>query len=171
MSETLSLICISFLFMQSIYVMLMQIVQLSFSALNFRKKICEFRQNNVWISNKKNKWHTLRIHLLLFQLDTNRIVEMIHIRASLSGSTDVLLLSNAIKNLASNSSPSQISTSSSQQASTPVMAKNMITNASFRAKKMHTDIPKVKGEIKEVLGVSGVSNKKHVNIDNQCSDV
>ena len=82
---------------------------------------------------------------------------MIHIRASLSGSTDVLLLSNAIKNLASNSSPSQISTSSSQQASTPVMAKNMITNASFRAKKMHTDIPKVKGEIKEV---SGVSNKK-----------
>ena len=106
---------------------------------------------------KKNKWHTLRIHLLLFQLDTNRIVEMIHIRASLSGSTDVLLLSNAIKNLASNSSPSQISTSSSQQASTPVMAKNMITNASFRAKKMHTDIPKVKGEIKEV---SGVSNKK-----------
>ena len=106
----------------------------------------------------KNKWHILRIHLLLFQLDTNRIVEMIHIRASLSGSTDVLLLSNAIKNLASNSSPSQISTSSSQQASTtPVMAKNMITNASFRAKKMHTDIPKVKGEITEV---SEFSNKE-----------
>ena len=116
-----------------------QIVQLSFGALSFRKKICELGKTI------KNKWHILRIHLLLFQLDTNRIVEMIHIRASLSGSTDVLLLSNAIKNLASNSSPSQISTSSSQQASTPVMAKNMITNASFRAKKMHTDIPKVKG--------------------------
>jgi len=90
-----------------------------------------------------------------FQLDTNRIVEMIHIRASLSGSTDVLLLSNAIKNLASNSSPSQISTSSSQQASTPVMAKNMITNASFRAKKMHTDIPKVQIDTAIEEGNSG----------------
>ena len=145
-------------FMRSVYIMWWyfstQIVQLSFGALNFKKK------KNLWIWAKqwKNKWHILRIHLLLFQLDTNRIVEMIHIRASLSGSTDVLLLSNAIKNLASNSSPSQISTSSSQQASTtPVMAKNMITNASFRAKKMHTDIPKVKGNIKEV---SGFSNKK-----------
>ena len=127
-----------------------KIVQLSFGALNFRKKKSVNLGKTI-----KNKWHILRIHLLLFQLDTNRIVEMIHIRASLSGSTDVLLLSNAIKNLASNSSPSQISTSSSQQASTtPVMAKNMITNASFRAKKMHTDIPKVKGEIKEVLGFS-----------------
>ena len=154
--------------MRSIYVMLMQIVQLSFSALNFRKKKSVNLVKTMCGSQiKENKLHTLRIHLLLFQLDTNRIVEMIHIRASLSGSTDVLLLSNAIKNLASNSSPSQISTSSSQQASTPVMAKNMITNASFRAKKMHTDIPKVKGEIKEVLGGSGLSNKKQVNIDNQ----
>ena len=161
------MICITFLFIRSIYVMLMQIVQLSFSALNFNFREKKSVNLGKTMSNKKNKWHTLRIHLLLFQLDTNRIVEMIHIRASLSGSTDVLLLSNAIKNLASNSSPSQISTSSSQQASTPVMAKNMITNASFRAKKMHTDIPKVKGEIKEVLGGSGVSNKKQVNIDNQ----
>ena len=142
-------------FMRSIYMMLFFNGDLSTFILcfEFQKKICEFGQgNNVWISIKNN-WHVLRIHLLLFQLDTNRIVEMIHIRASLSGSTDVLLLSNAIKNLASNSSPSQISTSSSQQASTPVMAKNMITNASFRAKKMHTDIPKVKGAIKEVSGV------------------
>ena len=144
-------------FMQSIYILWWyfstKIVQLSFGALNFRKK----KSVNL-CKTIKNKWHILRIHLLLFQLDTNRIVEMIHIRASLSGSTDVLLLSNAIKNLASNSSPSQISTSSSQQASTtPVMAKNMITNASFRAKKMHTDIPKVKGEITEV---SEFSNKE-----------
>merc|ERR1711971_1392391 len=64
-------------------------------------------------------------------------------------------LSNAIKNLASNSSPSQISTSSSQQASTPVMAKNMITNASFRAKKMHTDIPKVQIDTAIEEGNSG----------------
>ena len=52
----------------------------------------------------------------------------------------MLLLSSAIKNQASNSSPSQIPTST---VSTPVMAKNMITNASFRAKKIAPDIPKV----------------------------
>jgi hypothetical protein len=66
---------------------------------------------------------------------------MIHARASVSGCAEVLLLSNAIKNLVLNSSPSQVSTS---HVSTPLqMAKNMITNASFRAKKMQTDIPKV----------------------------
>lgn len=70
----------------------------------------------------------------------NQIVDMIHARASLAGCPDVLLLSNSIKSLVLTSSPSQVSS----HVSTPApMAKNMITNASFRAKKMHMDIPKV----------------------------
>ena len=87
----------------------------------------------------------------------NQIVDMIHARASLSGCTDVLLLSNAIKNLLLNSSPSQVSTSN---VSTPVqLAKNIITTASFRAKKMHPDIPKVQidAAIEEGNGSSSVS--------------
>lgn len=75
------------------------------------------------------------------QVAANQIVDIIHSRASVSGCTEVLLLSNSIKNLVLNSSPSQVSTT---HVSTPnQLAKNMITNASFRAKKMQTDIPKV----------------------------
>ena len=70
----------------------------------------------------------------------NQIVDLIHERASLAGSPEVLLSSNSIKNLVLSSSPSQVSTS---HVSTPVQIKNMITNASFRAKKLKDDIPKV----------------------------
>lgn len=78
---------------------------------------------------------------MFLQVAANQIVDMIHSRASVSGCTEVLLLSNSIKNLVLNSSPSQVSTT---HVSTPnQLAKNMITNASFRAKKMQTDIPKV----------------------------
>ena len=74
------------------------------------------------------------------QVAANQIVDLIHERASLAGSPEVLLLSNSIKNLVLSSSPSQVSTS---HVSTPVQIKNMITNASFRAKKLKDDIPKV----------------------------
>ena len=67
-----------------------------------------------------------------------QIVERIHARASLAGCSDILLLSNSIKSLLISSSPSQVSTS--HVSTTPVqLAKNIITNASFRAKKMPTD--------------------------------
>ena len=83
----------------------------------------------------------------------NQIVEMIHTRASLSGCAEVLLLSNSIKSLMLNSSPSQVSSS---HVSTPVqIAKNIITNASFRAKKMQTDIPKV--QVDSTIDESGVA--------------
>eukprot|EP00093_Oithona_nana_P001453 01453.XXX_1907_3703_1 [CDS] Oithona nana genome sequencing. len=75
-----------------------------------------------------------------FQVAANQIVDLIHERASLAGSPEVLLSSNSIKNLVLSSSPSQVSTS---HVSTPVQIKNMITNASFRAKKLKDDIPKV----------------------------
>ena len=74
------------------------------------------------------------------QVAANQIVDLIHERASLAGSPEVLLSSNSIKNLVLSSSPSQVSTS---HVSTPVQIKNMITNASFRAKKLKDDIPKV----------------------------
>jgi len=108
-----------------------------------------------------------------FQLASNQIVEPIHARASMSGCADVLLLSNAIKNLVLNSSPSQVSTSN--VSTTPVMGKNIITNASFRAKKMHTDIPKVQidAAIEEGNGstVSGSSSTKQANLVSMASIV
>jgi len=105
-----------------------------------------------------------------FQLALNQIVEPIHARASMSGCADVLLLSNAIKNLAVNSSPSQVSTSN---VSTPVMGKNIITNASFRAKKMHTDIPKVQidAAIEEAGNGSSSSNLVKTNLVSMASIV
>ena len=92
------------------------------------------------------------------QVAANQIVDLIHERASLSGCPEVLLLSNSIKNLVLSSSPSQVSTT---HVSTPQqLAKNFITNASFRAKKMHTDIPKVQVDaaIAEDSGASAHSS-------------
>ena len=110
---------------------------------------------------------------IFLQLASNQIVEPIHARASMSGCADVLLLSNAIKNLVLNSSPSQVSTSN--VSTTPVMGKNIITNASFRAKKMHTDIPKVQidAAIEEGNGstVSGSSSTKQANLVSMASIV
>ena len=63
--------------------------------------------------------------LICFQVAGNQILDHIHNRASVSGSPEVLLLSNSIKSLVLASSPSQVQ---SAHVSTPVqIAKNMIT--------------------------------------------
>jgi len=82
-----------------------------------------------------------------FQVAGNKILELIHERASLSGCTEVLLLSNAIKSLVLASNPNQVHAAF---VSTPVqIPKNTITAGSFRAKKLHTDIAKVQNDLAE----------------------
>ena len=104
------------------------------------------------------------MNLIYFQVAGNQILDHIHNRASVSGSPEVLLLSNSIKSLVMASSPSQVQ---SAHVSTPVqIAKNMITSASFRAKKLHMDIPKVQIETSEdgTASSSGISRNQLISM-------
>ena len=68
-------------------------------------------------------------------------------RGAALGSSSVLATANAIKTLVLNSGPSQLPAASI--ATPSQIAKNLITNASFRAKKMGDDIPKVEKTVEE----------------------
>jgi hypothetical protein len=75
-----------------------------------------------------------------FQVLGNQILEQIEERASANAWPSVLMVSSSIKRLSVTCGPSQ----SAIVTSTPgQLAKHMITNASFRTKKISDDIPKV----------------------------
>jgi len=75
------------------------------------------------------------------QVQGNQLLDLIDERASANAWPSVLLVTSSIKRLAINHGPSQ---SSVNVTSTPgQLAKHMITNASFRTKKISDDIPKV----------------------------
>ncbi|XP_066590316.1 hyccin [Prorops nasuta] len=78
----------------------------------------------------------------------NQAVEDIHNRACYETYPDVMLVTNAIRNSASSGPPSQtndgsmgISVAASPATTTATVSKSMITNASFRTKKLPDDIP------------------------------
>ncbi|KAK0174468.1 hypothetical protein PV327_010234 [Microctonus hyperodae] len=80
-------------------------------------------------------------------------VEDIHNRACYDGYSDVLLVTNAIRNSSSTGPSGQlndgsmgISVALSPATTTPTISKSMITNASFRTKKLPDDIPIVAKE-------------------------
>lgn len=70
----------------------------------------------------------------------NQILDQIEERASANGWPSVLMVSTSIKRLSIKCGPSQCATTTSTPGQ---LAKHMITNASFRAKKISDDIPKV----------------------------
>ncbi|XP_020300216.1 hyccin isoform X1 [Pseudomyrmex gracilis] len=83
----------------------------------------------------------------------NQAVEDIHNRACYEAYPNVMLVTNAIRNSASTGAPGQqndgpmgISVALSPATTTPTISKSMITNASFRTKKLPDDIPVVKDE-------------------------
>ena len=88
------------------------------------------------------------------QMQGAQVVELIKQRASSQASPGLLLTVNAVKTLVLNSGPSQLPSTSITTPSQ--IAKNMITNASFRAKKMGDDIPKVENEAAVAAGNTGV---------------
>ena len=69
-------------------------------------------------------------------------MDLVKQRGAALGDPNVLLMVNAIRTLVLNSGPSQLPSTASITTPSQI-AKNMITNASFRAKKMGDDIPKV----------------------------
>ena len=70
----------------------------------------------------------------------NQILDQIEERASANGWPSVLMVSTSIKRLSIKCGPSQCAIVTSTPGQ---LAKHMITNASFRAKKISDDIPKV----------------------------
>ncbi|XP_012055472.1 PREDICTED: hyccin [Atta cephalotes] len=75
-------------------------------------------------------------------------IEDIHNRACYEAYPNVMLVTNAIRNSASSGAPGQpsdgpigISVALSPATTTPTISKSMITNASFRTKKLPDDIP------------------------------
>ncbi|XP_011872167.1 PREDICTED: hyccin isoform X3 [Vollenhovia emeryi] len=78
----------------------------------------------------------------------NQATEDIHNRACYEAYPNVMLVTNAIRNSASSGAPGQpndgpigISVALSPATATPTVSKSMITNASFRTKKLPDDIP------------------------------
>ncbi|XP_011148254.1 hyccin isoform X5 [Harpegnathos saltator] len=78
----------------------------------------------------------------------NQAIEDIHNRACYEAYPSVMLVTNAIRNSASSGAPGQandgpigISVALSPATTTPTVSKSMITNASFRTKKLPDDIP------------------------------
>ncbi len=82
-----------------------------------------------------------------FQPGGSQILELIRLRGSALGDSSVLSVVNAVRTLVLTAGPSQLPSSDSATGTgmtTPSqIAKNLITNASFRTKKMGDDIPKV----------------------------
>ena len=78
---------------------------------------------------------------MLFSLE---VVELIRQRASAQGCPSLLLTADAVRTVVLSNGPSQLPAASITTPSQ--IAKNMITNASFRAKKIGDDIPKVESE-------------------------
>ena len=72
------------------------------------------------------------------------MVELIRQRASAQGCPSLLLTADAVRTVVLSNGPSQLPAASITTPSQ--IAKNMITNASFRAKKIGDDIPKVESE-------------------------
>ncbi|XP_039310676.1 hyccin isoform X3 [Solenopsis invicta] len=77
----------------------------------------------------------------------NQAIEDIHNRACYDIYTNVMLVTNAIRNSASSGAPGQpsdgpmgISVALSPATTTPTVSKSMITNASFRTKKLPDDL-------------------------------
>jgi hypothetical protein len=89
------------------------------------------------------------------------VVELIRQRASAQAAPGLLLTVNAVKTLALNSGPSQLPATSITTPSQ--IAKNMITNASFRAKKMGDDIPKVASDNVAVSTTDAAANTEIAN--------
>ncbi|KAL1140967.1 hypothetical protein AAG570_000893 [Ranatra chinensis] len=95
-------------------------------------------------------------------------VEEVHQRACFQVFTDVLLVTNAIKNSTlrahpgqSNDAPMGISMAISPLATPSVVSKSMITNASFRTKKLPDDIPIQIGRAEgETGGLGSISEEK-----------
>ena len=82
----------------------------------------------------------------------NQVMDLIELKAAANGWSEVLLVCNAMTNLAKTWSASdgtgrglRAATTDAHYANSPglQLAKHMITNASFRAKKISEDIPKV----------------------------
>ena len=81
----------------------------------------------------------------------NQVVDLIELKATANGWSDVLLVVNSMVNLTRNWSGDgtgrglRAATTDAHYANSPgvQLAKHMITNASFRAKKISEDIPKV----------------------------
>ena len=80
-----------------------------------------------------------------FQMFGNRMVELIDERAAANAWPSVLVVCQAVKRLTNvTGGPTHVGAWGPVPVSTPgPLAKNMITNASFRTKKMGDDIPKV----------------------------
>ncbi len=91
-----------------------------------------------------------------FQMAGSQMVELIRHRGSALGSPQVLVAANAVRTLVLTSGPSHLPAAS---ISTPnQIAKNLITNASFRAKKISDDIAKVQSDKDEQEAQGGSSS-------------
>ena len=92
---------------------------------------------------------------LIYSLE---VVELIRQRASAQGCPSLLLTADAVRTVVLSNGPSQLPAASITTPSQ--IAKNMITNASFRAKKIGDDIPKVQesGEGAVAAGTGATSN-------------
>ena len=85
-----------------------------------------------------------------------KVVELIRQRASAQGCPSLLLTADAVRTVVLSNGPSQLPAASITTPSQ--IAKNMITNASFRAKKIGDDIPKVESEAAAAAAAAGATN-------------
>ena len=91
-----------------------------------------------------------------FQPAGGQTLELIRQRGAALGSSLVLVAVNAVRTLVLNSGPSQLPATSITTPSQ--IAKNLITNASFRAKKMGDDIPKVAVTVEEATAAAAAAS-------------
>lgn len=107
------------------------------------------------------------MNIFCFQVLGNQILDQIEERASANAWPSVLMVSTSIKRLSLTSGPSQsaiITTTPGQ------LAKHMITNASFRTKKISDDIPKVLTDDESAVSGSNASRMKSIVEENAAED-
>ena len=93
------------------------------------------------------------------------VVELIRQRASAQGCPSLLLTADAVRTVVLSNGPSQLPAASITTPSQ--IAKNMITNASFRAKKIGDDIPKVQESGGEGAAAAGTGATSNAAIDRE----
>ena len=93
------------------------------------------------------------------------MVELVRQRASAQGCPSLLLTADAVRTVVLSNGPSQLPAASITTPSQ--IAKNMITNASFRAKKIGDDIPKVESEA--AAAAASVTNNAAIDRELSCS--
>lgn len=109
-----------------------------------------------------------------FATVATQTVEDIHQRAAFELYSDVLLVTNGIKHSLKNNptglpadGPMGISIALSPATTSVVMSKSMITNASFRTKKLPDDIPIIAGDDATTAGTQLTS----INEDGEATDI